>query len=63
MTKLRLNSMAPLKNSQKLKAFNWGYATSRAPICSGIIIFMSPISIGMAIKRIITTPWVVNTSL
>ncbi|MNH28205.1 hypothetical protein D3C79_883560 [compost metagenome] len=55
--------MAPMKKSQKLTALRRGKATSLAPICSGMITFIRPMINGMAMKRIIIRPWVVNTSL
>lgn len=52
-----------MKKSQKLTAFSRGKATSRAPICSGIITFIKPMINGMAMNRIMIRPWVVKTSL
>ncbi|MNC34237.1 hypothetical protein D3C75_826620 [compost metagenome] len=63
ITKEMLSSMAPMKKSQKLTALRRGKATSLAPICSGMITFIRPMINGMAMKRIIIRPWVVNTSL
>ncbi len=44
-------------NSQKLTEFRKGNATSRAPICSGVARFISPMMNGMAMKKIMMTPW------
>ncbi|MNV74717.1 hypothetical protein D3C71_1679630 [compost metagenome] len=63
ITNEMLSSIAPKKKSQKLTALRRGKATSLAPICSGTITFIRPIINGMAIKRIIIKPCVVNTSL
>ncbi|MNH34981.1 hypothetical protein D3C79_956250 [compost metagenome] len=59
----KFNKPAPAANNQKLTAFRRGKATSRAPICSGITIFIKPITNGMAINKIINKPCVVNISL
>ena len=53
----RLTSNAPEAVSQKLMAFNTGNATSRTPSCSGIAKFISPITNGMATKKIMMVPW------
>src|SRR5699024_8784853 len=58
-----LKTIAPDKNNQKPTAFKYGNAKSRAPICRGMAIFMSPNSIGIAAKKIIMVPCVVKTSL
>src|SRR5699024_4652754 len=58
-----LNNIAPIKNNQKLSAFNLGNATSRATICNGTITYINQKINGIAMNKIITTPCVVNISL
>ncbi len=53
--------MAPLTVIQKLKLLRNGKATSRAPICSGTTKFISPVTSGIATKKIMMTPCAVNT--
>ena len=43
--------------SQKLTEFSTGKATSRTPSCSGTAKFISPITNGMATKKIMIVPW------
>src|SRR5699024_11312902 len=43
-------------------AFKYGKAKSLAPICNGTATFIKPRSIGVAAKKIIIVPCVVNTS-
>ena len=50
-------SMVPATVSQKLTEFRNGKATSRAPIWSGTMMFMSPERKGMARNRIMIVPW------
>ena len=52
--------MAPTAVSQKLSEFRNGKATSRAPICSGTAMFISPIMNGIAMKKIMMVPWAVK---
>ena len=42
--------------SQKLTELSVGKATSRAPSCSGMAKFISPITNGIATKKIISVP-------
>lgn len=51
---------APAVVIQKEKLLRNGNETSRAPICSGTTKFMRPVIIGMAMKKIMMTPWAVN---
>jgi hypothetical protein len=53
----RLTSSAPVAVSQNPTEFNVGNATSRTPSCSGTAKFISPITNGMATKKIISVPW------
>ena len=53
-------SPAPEAVIQKLKLLRNGKATSRAPICSGIAKFMSPVTSGIATKKIMMTPCAVK---
>ena len=52
-----LMSSAPVAVSQKLTEFSVGNATSRMPSCSGMTKFISPITNGIATKKIIIVPW------
>ena len=45
---------------QKLKLLRNGKATSRAPICSGTAKFMSPVTNGIATKKIMIMPCAVK---
>ena len=56
-----MTSMAPAVVSQRLTEFMKGKATSRAPICWGTTIFISPTRKGMATKMIMMVPWEPNT--
>ena len=51
---------APLTVIQKLKLLRNGNDTSRAPICSGTTKFISPVTRGIATKKIMITPWAVK---
>ena len=51
-----LTSSAPVAVSQKPTEFSIGKATSRAPSCSGTTKFISPITKGMATKKIMIVP-------
>ena len=42
--------------SQKLTEFNVGKATSRTPSCSGTAKFISPMTNGIATKKIMIVP-------
>ena len=57
MNRLRLTSSAPDAVSQKLTLFIVGKATSRTPSCSGTTKFMSPMTNGIAMKKIMIVPW------
>ena len=57
MTSDMLTSSAPEAVSQKLTEFSTGKATSRTPSCSGTTKFISPITNGMATKKIMIVPW------
>ncbi|CAJ3335781.1 Uncharacterised protein [Burkholderia pseudomallei] len=46
---------------QKLSELMNGNATSRAPICSGTMMFIRPIMNAIAMKKIMMTPCAVNT--
>ena len=52
---------APAAVMARLIAFISGKATSRAPICSGIAMFISPIRNGMPMKNTMMVPWVVKS--
>ena len=56
MTSEMLTSSAPVAVSQKLTEFSVGKATSRTPSCSGTTKFISPITNGMATKKIMIVP-------
>src|SRR5699024_6687980 len=60
--KAKLNIIPPVKNNQNPTAFKYGKAKSLAPICNGTATFIKPRSIGVAAKKIIIVPCVVNTS-
>ena len=49
--------MRPVAVSHRLTEFSVGNATSRMPSCSGMTKFISPITNGMATKKIISVPW------
>jgi hypothetical protein len=51
-----LTSSAPDAVSQKLTEFSVGKATSRTPSCSGTTKFISPITNGIATKKIMIVP-------
>ncbi len=51
-----LTSSAPVAVNQKLTELSVGNATSRAPNCSGTTKFISPITNGIATKKIISVP-------
>ena len=51
-----LTSSAPVAVSQKPTELSTGKATSRAPSCSGTAKFISPITNGMATKKIMIVP-------
>ena len=53
--------MAPETVIQNEKLLRNGKATSRAPICSGTTKFISPVTNGIAMKKIMMTPCAVNT--
>jgi hypothetical protein len=52
-----LMSSAPVAVSQKLTEFSVGNATSRIPSYSGMTKLISPITKGMATKKIMIVPW------
>ena len=56
-TSERFTRSAPVAVSQKLTELRVGKATSRTPSCSGTTMFMSPITNGMATKKIMIVPW------
>ena len=58
-----MTKSAPATDSHRLTAFKNGKATSRAPICWGMTMFIRPERNGMAIKRIMMVPWAENTWL
>ncbi len=51
---------APPTVIQKLKLLRNGNDTSRAPICSGTTKFISPVTSGMATKKIMIMPCAVK---
>ncbi len=53
-------STAPATVIQKLKLLRKGKETSRAPICSGTTTLMSPMTSGIATKKIMMTPCAVK---
>ncbi|MNT26452.1 hypothetical protein D3C72_1620250 [compost metagenome] len=55
-----ITSTAPIADIQKLSELTNGKATSRAPICSGTITFISPSTSGVATKKIMITPCAVK---
>ncbi len=55
-----MTMIAPATVIQKLKLLRNGNDTSRAPICSGTTILISPTIIGIATKKIMITPWAVK---
>jgi hypothetical protein len=54
-------SPAPAAVIPRLMEFNSGNETSRAPICSGIAKLISPVRKGIAMKKIMTVPWVLKS--
>ena len=52
-----MTSSTPEAVSQKLTEFKVGKATSRTPSCSGTTKFISPITNGIATKKIMIVPW------
>ncbi|MNP85701.1 hypothetical protein D3C76_1855560 [compost metagenome] len=50
----------PTTKNQKLREFRNGKATSRAPICNGTTTFIRPTTKGIAMKKIMMTPWAVK---
>jgi hypothetical protein len=56
MNSERLVSSTPDAVSHRLTEFKVGNATSRTPSCSGTAKFISPIMIGIAMKKIMMTP-------
>ena len=57
MSSDRLTSSTPVAVSQKLTELKVGKATSRTPSCSGTTKFMSPMTNGIATKKIMIVPW------
>ncbi len=55
-----ITSAAPIAVIQKLKLLRNGKETSRAPICSGTTKFIRPVMNGIAMKKIMITPWAVK---
>ena len=51
-----LTKSTPAADSQKLTELSTGKATSRTPSCSGKTKFMSPMTNGMATKKIMMVP-------
>ncbi len=47
---------APAALSHRLTAFSHGNATSRVPICSGMMRLISPVMNGIAMKKIMIVP-------
>ena len=56
MTSDRLISSAPDAVSQKLTELSTGKATSRTPSCNGTTKFISPMTSGIATKKIMIVP-------
>ena len=56
MTSDRLISSAPAAVSQKLTELSTGNATSRIPSCSGMTMLISPMTSGIATKKIMIEP-------
>ena len=56
MTSEALIKSAPEAVSQKLTEFSTGKATSRTPSCNGTTKFISPITSGIATKKIMIVP-------
>ena len=54
--------MAPAIVRPRLIEFITGKDTSRVPICSGMTKLISPVRNGMAMKKIMIVPWVLNSS-
>ena len=52
-----LTSSTPAAVSQKLTELSTGKATSRTPSCRGTAKFISPITNGIATKKIMIVPW------
>ena len=55
--------MAPTRKVQNENAFSLGKATSRAPICSGMMKLKNAAPMGMTTRKIIVVPCIVNISL
>ena len=56
MTSDTLISSAPDADSQKLTELSTGKATSRTPSCNGTTKFISPMTNGIATKKIMIVP-------
>src|SRR5215471_12805267 len=56
MTSDTLTRRAPVAVSQKLTELSTGNATSRTPSCNGTARFISPMTSGIATKKIMITP-------
>ncbi len=50
-------SSTPVAVNQRLTELSVGNATSRTPNCNGRTKFMSPITNGIAVKKIMIVPW------
>ena len=55
--------IAPARKTQKAKAFSRGKATSRAPICSGMMKLKNAFDSGMIARKIMVVACIVNISL
>lgn len=58
MTREIITSMAPATVRPRLKELSIGKLTSRAPICSGTTMLISPVRNGIAMKKIMIVPCV-----
>jgi hypothetical protein len=58
-----LRMIAPATNVHREKAFRRGKATSRAPICSGMMKLKNAAESGMTARKIIVVPCIVNIVL
>ena len=56
MTSDMLTSRAPVAVSHKLTELSVGKATSRTPSCNGTAKFISPMTSGIATKKIMIVP-------
>ena len=56
MTSDTLTKSAPVAVSQKLTELSVGKATSRTPSCNGTTKFISPMTSGIATKKIMIVP-------